>query len=151
MKETESGLLIPDNTFSSKHLNLIKRDPMERLATYLEALIQADPVKGKKRAAAMWSKVADVVSKSFAPDVLPVTGEITKSLQNERIDKCVELVLSLADNGWVSTRIIDELPRIFFTQLREGETKIPKRGSWGVQEKQNQVELDYSQELKEDG
>lgn len=117
-----------------KYLNYVKKDPMIALRDYMENLIKADPKKGKQRAAAIWKKVGSVVTKSFGEKVLPVQGQITKSMQNERLDKCANLVLSLADEGWVSTRIIDELERIFFGQLKEGDAKIPKRSSWGVRE-----------------
>lgn len=140
-----TGKLITPTTGDLKALNIIRRDPIERLRSYLEALISADARKGAIRAKRLYALVGELVTKSFAQDVLPIQGEPTKSHINERLDKCVELVLALADTGWVSTRIIDELPRIYFGALRSGTTELPNRKSWGVKEN-NSVELDFTEE-----
>ena len=140
--EGSSGLIVPS---SLRHLNVVKQDPMKRLRHYLEALDEADPHKGRQRAVALYNRIGDLITKSFAKDVLPVNGTPTRNMIDERLDKCVELVLALADKGWVSTRIIDELKRIFFDELVKGETKIPERSSWGVQEN-NPVSLDFTED-----
>lgn len=126
-------------------LNHIKRDPNERLRNYLNDLNRADPAKGRQRGTTIYYLVSDLVTKSFAPSGFPVAGDVTKALINERLDKCVELVLTLADSGWVSTRIIDELPRLFRNHLANDALKIPKRSSWGAKE-DFAVELDYTEE-----
>lgn len=146
-KATESGLLVPKEK-SFVGLNLVKKDPMQRLRSYMEDLRRADPVKGKARAEAVYKKIGDLVHDSFGKSVLPIRGEPTKAMINERLDKCVELVLALNDQGWVSTRIIDELQQIFFNSLVEGETRISNRKSWGVRET-NEVEFDFSEEHNE--
>jgi signal transduction histidine kinase len=124
--------------------NLIRLSADEKLRQFLQRIQTSDPVQGKRLAISLYKKIADCISTSFEADIAPTKLTPTRAVLDDRLDKCVELCLALAEDGWVVSRIVDELPSLFKKKMRTEHIEINKRNSWGVQE-DIEVEHDFSE------